>query len=114
MIDEERVKSDLTLTGEKVRALEDQLKTVRADYEQAQTDLAGSRDSASRLEMRISELTSELSEASMYKEMYERSQREFEAEQRSFGEQLNSKDNEIIDLNDKITKHQDEIYEYKE
>ena len=114
MLDEERLKSELALTSEKVRGLEDQLRTMRADHEQAQTDLAGSRDSVSRLELRISELTSELSEAAMYKEMYERAQREFETEQRSFGEQLNGKDKEIIDLNEKITKHQDEIYEYKE
>ena len=73
MLDEERAKSELALTSEKVRSLEDQLRSMRADYDQAQSDLGVSRDATSRLEMRISELTSELGDASPYKEMYERS-----------------------------------------
>lgn len=84
MLDEERLKSELSLTGEKVRGLEDQLRSMRADYEQAQTALSGSRDSVGHLEARIAELTSELSEAATYKGLYERTHRDFEAEQKSF------------------------------
>ena len=84
MLDEERLKSELALTSEKVRGLEDQLRNMRADHEQAQTALSGSRDSVGRLEARIAELTSQLSEAGTYKELYERSQRDHEAEQKSF------------------------------
>ena len=73
MLDEERLKSELALTSEKVRGLEDQLRNMRADHEQAQTALSGSRDSVGRLEARIAELTSQLSEASTFKELYERS-----------------------------------------
>ena len=40
----------------------------------------------------------------MYKDMYERSQRENISEQKTFSDQLLAKDNEIMDLNDKIAK----------
>ena len=55
------------------------------------------------LEMRISELTSQLSDANMYKDMYERSQRDIDYEQRTHNEQIVSKENEIIELNTKIS-----------
>ena len=65
-----------------------------------------------RLEIRISELTSQLSDANMYKDMYERSQRDNDQEQRSHSEQLFAKDKEIMDLNDKISKLQDAEYDF--
>ena len=104
MLAEERVKSDLALTNERVRSLEEQLRSTKSDYQQSQNSLNEARDGMNRLEIRISELTSQLSDANMYKDMYERSQRDAEFEQRSHSEQLFAKDKEIMDLNEKISK----------
>ena len=104
MLAEERVKSDLALTNERVRSLEEQLRSTKSDYQQSQNSLNEARDSMNRLEIRISELTSQLSDANMYKDMYERSQRDADQKQRSHSEQLFAKDKEIMDLNEKISK----------
>ena len=103
MLAEERVKSDLALTNERVRSLEEQLRSTKSDYQQSQNSLNEARDGMNRLEIRISELTSQLSDANMYKDMYERSQRDIDYEQRQHNEQLVAKENEIIELNTKIS-----------
>ena len=60
-----------------------------------------------KLEIKISELTSQLSNASMYKEMYERSQKDFEQEQKQTELKLNQRDTEIMELNDRLHKYED-------
>ena len=59
-----------------------------------------------RLEIKISELDSQLSDARMYKDMYEQSQRENISEQKSFNDQLHAKESEIMELQNKIYRHE--------
>ena len=66
-----------------------------------------------KLEIKISELTSQLSNASMYKEMYERSQKDFEQEQKQTELKLNQRDTEIMELNDRLHKYEDSEQDLK-
>ena len=64
--------------------------------------------------MKIADLTSRLSEGDLYKEMYEKIQRELDSEQRNLNEQLVGKDNEINEINARCSKKDEEIYDYKD
>jgi hypothetical protein len=44
MMDGERNKSEIQITNEKVRSLEEQLNNMRNDYNRAQSDLQSARD----------------------------------------------------------------------
>lgn len=110
---EERVKSELATTNERVRSLEEQLRQSKADYQQSQINLNTTRDSMQKLEIKISELNSQLSNAIMYKEMYERSQKDFEQEQKQNELKLSQRDTEIMDLNDRLHKYEDSEQDFK-
>ena len=66
-----------------------------------------------KLEIKISELNSQLSNAIMYKEMYERSQKDFEQEQKQSELKLSQRDTEIMDLNERLHKYEDSEQDFK-
>ena len=83
---------------------------MRNEYNRAQSDLQTARDESMQLENKISEINSELSLASHYKQMYEDLMRDGESAQRSLIQQVEAKDLEIEELRVTVQTKEDELY----
>jgi len=98
--------SSAALFDEKLRSSEDALQVMTSDFQMAQAEISGLRESNNRFEIQIEMLQSNLSDASMYKEWYENKSKEYDDLQTQLSDEqrkLFDKDDEIMALKDKLT-----------
>lgn len=117
LIDGDRMSGEITMLNEKIRSLEEDIRIKISDFDASQVEIRSLRESNSNLDIQIQSLQSQLSDASLYKEWYESKQREYDDLYKQFDEEqrkVYAKDDEIMQLQDKLTTEQEAGAELRE
>lgn len=87
---------------------------MTSNYDASQGELRDSRNTIMQMEINIQKVQAELTEASTFKDMYNRVLADFDSEQKSFFARISEKEEEIVKIQTTVMNKDTEIAELTE